>query len=185
MRMQNAGFAREFVRKTAFTPPEGRDERLAVEWERPRPKLGQIARPLVLIVPWNEVIEREGEETGDVVWTPPPPEGTAIHFDLVYASAGMKVTGHPGARSMGTQLVGKVELEKGEQVFVTSLVRVMRRELRATVDRLRSAPILDEGQPIDKVGMLAFGAEPDPDADDGTQVGTVIDVTRPDEDNSQ
>jgi hypothetical protein len=29
--------------------------------------------------------------------------------------------------------------------------------------------------------MFAFGHEPNPDADDGTFVRTVIDVTRPDE----
>jgi len=30
-------------------------------------------------------------------------------------------------------------------------------------------------------GMMAFGIEPNPDADDGTLIGTVLDVTRPDE----
>ena len=80
---------------------------------------------------------------------------------------------------MGTELVGSMALENGEQVFVTSLVRKMESPLRAQVDRLRSAPILDaEGNVIEKTGMLAFGHEPNPDADDGTFVGTVIDVTR-------
>lgn len=173
----------EFVRKGTFKPPEGRDPRLAVEWERPRPKPpNQAARPLAIIVPWNEVLEREVEETGDVVWTPPPPEGTCVHFDVVYAPAGVTVVGHPGGRSMGTELVGKVELENGEVVFVTSLVRPMEEVTRENVEKLRSARILDaDGNLIQKTGMLAFGHEPNPDADDGTFVGTVIDVTRPDE----
>jgi hypothetical protein len=127
-------------------------------------------------------MEREVEEKGEVVWTRPPPEGTAVHFDLVYTPAGAKVTGHPGARSMGTRLVGKVDLANGEQVFVTSLIRPMDARMRANVDRLRSAPILDaQGNPIQKTGMLAFGHEPNPDANDGTFVGSVIDVTRQDE----
>lgn len=173
----------ELVRKGTFQAPEGRDPRLAVDWERPRPKPpGQIARPLALIVPWDEVLERDVDETGDVVWTPPPPEDTCVHFDVVYVPAGMPVTGHPGARSMGTELVGEVELENGERVFVTSIVRPMETVTREHVDRLRRARILDaEGNPIQKTGMLAFGHEPNPDADDGTFVGTVIDVTRPDE----
>jgi hypothetical protein len=79
---------------------------------------------------------------------------------------------------MGTELVGKVELANGERVFVTSLVREIGAALRANVDRLRSARILDgEGNPIEKTGMLAFGREPNPDADDGTFVGTLVDVT--------
>jgi hypothetical protein len=133
-------------------------------------------------VPWDEVLEREVEETGDVIWAPPPPDGTCVHFDIVYTPAGVTVIGHPGARSMGTELVGKAELENGEYVFVTSKVRPMEAATREHVDKLRSARILDaEGNIVQKTGMLAFGHEPNPDADDGTFVGTVIDVTRPDE----
>lgn len=173
----------EFVRGASFEAPEGRDPRLAIEWERPRPMPpAQLARPFTIIVPWDEVLEREVEETGDVIWTPRPPEGTCVHFDLVYSPTGVTVTGHPGARSMGTELVGKVELQNGEQVFITSVVRETGAALRANVDRLRSARMLDaDGSPIHKTGMLAFGREANPDADDGTFVGTLIDVTRPDE----
>jgi hypothetical protein len=172
---------REFVRKGLWAAPEGRDPRLADEWERPRPKPpNRAVRPLSIIVPWDEVVEREGEETGDVIWTAPPPEGTSVHFDVVYTPTGVTVIGYPGARSMGTKLVGKVELENGEHVFVTSIVRPMEAALRKQVDKLRSARVLDgDGNIIEKTGMLAFGYEPNPDADDGTFVGTVIDVTWP------
>jgi hypothetical protein len=103
---------REFIGRSSFQPPAGRDHRLAVKWERPHPKLPrQVARPFAIIVPWDEVRERDVEERGDVVWTPAPPEGTCIHFDLVYTPAGLVVSGHPGARSMGTKLIGRVELE--------------------------------------------------------------------------
>lgn len=173
----------EFVRSGSYQPPEGGDPRLAIEWERPRPKPPRhVARPFAIIVPWDEVLERDVEEMGNVVWTPPPLEEMCVHFDLIYTPAGATATGHPGARSMGTELVGIVELENGEQVFVTSLVREMGAALRENVDRLRSARILDrDGNPIEKTGMLAFGREPNPDAEDGTFVGTLIDVTRPDE----
>jgi hypothetical protein len=133
-------------------------------------------------VPWDEVLERDGDETGDVVWTPPPPEGACVHFDVVYTPAGNVATGHPGARSMGTLLVGTAELENGERVFVTSMIRAMGDGLRAKVETMRSGRILDaQGNTIEKTGMLAFGREPNPDADDGTFVGTLLDVTRLDE----
>jgi hypothetical protein len=106
--------------------------------------------------------------------------GACVHFDVVYVATDATVTGHPGAHSMGTDLVGKVELENGEHVFVTSIARPMEAASREHVDRLRRATILDaEGNVIRKTGMLAFGHEPNPDADDGTFVGTVVDVTRP------
>jgi hypothetical protein len=174
---------REFLQETGYEAPADRDPRLAVEWDRPRPKPpSQIARPLAILVPWNEVLEREGAETGNVIWTPPPPEGTCVHFDVIYVPDGMPVTSHPGARSMGTQLVGELGLENGERVFVTALVRDIQAPLQAQIDKLRGARILDaEGNVIEETGMLGFGHEPNPDADDGTEVATLLDVTRPDE----
>lgn len=170
----------EWVRRTRFQVPEGKDQRLAVEWERPRPRPPrQIARPFSIIVPYDEVLDREMPETGQVIWVSPPPEGACIHFDVVYAPAGAVVTGHPGARSMGTGLVGEVQLENEELVFVTWLIRPMEEATRRHVAQLRSARIVNaDGNPIEKVGMLAFGREPNPDAEDGTYVGTFLDVTR-------
>ena len=125
------------------------------------------------------MLDREVEETGDVVWTPPPPEGMAVHFDVVYTPAGVNVVGHPGA---DTELVGTVDLENGERVFVTYAVRPIEQALRDNIDNVRAARVLDaEGNPIRQSGMLAFGQEPNPDADDGTFVGVMVDVTRPDE----
>lgn len=170
----------EFVRQTGYQAPEGKDSRLAVEWERPRPQpSGQAARPLAILVPFDEVIDRDGVESENVVWTPPPPDGTCVHFDLVYVAAGVPISGHPGARSMGTQLVGKVLLANGDSVFVVSVVREIDPGLRTTIERLRTTPILDaDGDTLEKSGIVAFGTEPNPDADDGTHIGTVIDVTR-------
>jgi hypothetical protein len=170
----------EWVRRTGFQAPEGKDRRLAVEWERPRPRPPrQIARAFSIIVPWDEVLDRGMPESGHVAWVPPPPEGTCIHFDVIYTPAGAVITGHPGARSMGTGLIGEVRLENGERVFVTWLVRAMDEATHRHVSKLRAARILDaRGNPIEKSGMLAFGKEPNPDAHDGTYVGKCLDVTR-------
>jgi hypothetical protein len=82
---------------------------------------------------------------------------------------------------MRTVLVGEVQLENKERVFVTWLVRPMSEGIRRQIVKLRSAGIFDaEGKAIEKIGMLAFGTEPNPDANDGTRVGMLLDVTRPD-----
>ena len=170
----------EWVQRTGFQAPERRDRRLAVEWKRPRARSPhQIARPFSIIVPWDEVLDRGMPETGQVVWTTPPPKGTCIHFDVIYTPVGANVTSHPGSRSMGTGLIGEVQLENSERVFVTWLVQPMQEATRLQVMKLRTARIFDaDGNPIKKVGMLAFGREPNPDTDDGTYVGTLLDVTR-------
>lgn len=50
---------------------------------------------------------------------------------------------------------------------------------RRYVAKLRSAHILDsDGRSIEKVGLLAFCRERNPDADDGTYVGKFMDVTK-------
>lgn len=172
----------EWVRRKGFHAPEGMDRRLAVEWKRPRPQPPrQIARPFSIIVPFDEVLDRGVTESGSVALVPSPPEGTCVHFDVVYIPAGAAVTGHPGARSMGTGLVGDVLLENGERVFVTWLIRPMDEALRRHIGKLQAARILDaDGNSIKKTGMLAFGTEPNPDADDGTYVGKFLDVTRKD-----
>jgi hypothetical protein len=169
------------VKRTGFQSPDGKDRRLAVEWERPRPQPPrQIARPFTIIVPYDEVIDREISETGEVVWVSAPPFDTCIHFDIVYIPAGANFTSHPGARSMGTGLVGEVQLENGERVFITWLVRPLEESMRDRITKLRSMQIFDAkgNRRIEKGGMLTFGTEPNPDAKDGTYVGMFLDVTR-------
>jgi hypothetical protein len=170
----------QWVQNTGFQAPEGKDKRLAVEWKRPHPSPPkQIARPFSIIVPWDEVLDRGVSEKGQVVWIPPPTDGTCVHFDVIYVPAGAKVTSHPGARSMGTKLVGEVHLENGQRVFVTWIERPMEEATSLHIMKLRSARILDkQGNTIEKMGMLAFGTEPNPDMHDGSYVGTLLDVTR-------
>jgi hypothetical protein len=43
----------EFVREQEFVAPEGRDPRLAVEWNRPRTTPGRPVRPFAIVVPWD------------------------------------------------------------------------------------------------------------------------------------
>lgn len=81
---------------------------------------------------------------------------------------------------MGTELVGEVQLENEERVYITWLVRPLVDATRAHITRLRSARILNrDGSQIGGDGMLSFGTEPNPDANDGTYIGTLLDVTRP------
>jgi hypothetical protein len=170
---------REWVQKTGYQASPGRDARLAEQWERPRPKFPNVvARPFTIIVPADEVIDRAYRESEDVTCVAAPPDAESIHFDVVYTPAGVVVDGYPGQRSMGALLVGQVALENGEQVFVTAIGRPLHENIKKHVRMLRSARIMIDGEPIDREAALAFGTEPNPDADDGTKIGIFLDVTR-------
>ena len=73
---------------------------------------------------------------------------------------------------MGTGLVGSILLANGERVFVTWLIQPMMAELSLYVASLRSARLVNaDGTSIERSALLAFGKTPNPDADDGTEVG--------------
>ena len=80
---------------------------------------------------------------------------------------------------MGTKLLGRVDLPNGQAVFVTALAHAVDSNLAAQVARLRNAQIADaDGNAVEKVGMMAFGREPNPDAQDGSEIGILVDITR-------
>jgi len=163
---------KEYAAKPDALRPAGDDPRGAHEWERPRPQLPDtpMTRPFAIIVPWDEVIDRGYPEKGDVVWTPAPREGMCVEYDLLYTAAGLTVDGYPGARSMGTELVGKLNLANGEQLFVVAWTHEMDEKTVRRIERFRGARIFDgEGNPVPNTGFLAFGVE------DG--VGFFLDVT--------
>jgi hypothetical protein len=47
------------------------------------------------------------------------PDEAIIEFDVFLIKPGTRVSGWPGRRSMSTQLIGKLDLENGETVWVT------------------------------------------------------------------
>lgn len=149
------------------------DPRAPIEWERPRPRLphAPFVRPLSILVPATEVIDRGNPETGSVVWRKPPAaQGLCVEYDVLYSAAGLTVEGHPGARSMGTELVGTFILANGEQVWVVVWEHELDDEQRARMDSLRQTRVLDaEGNRIDNFGALMFGVE--------DSVGVLMDVT--------
>ena len=80
---------------------------------------------------------------------------------------------------MGTELVGSVLLANRERVFVTWLIRPMGAALSRDVAILRSARLVNaDGTPIKRSSLLTFTKTLNPDADDGTEVGKLLSVTR-------
>jgi hypothetical protein len=73
---------------------------------------------------------------------------------------------------MGTELVGKVELANGQQVWIVVWEHEPGTGARAQVEQLRKSRVTDvEGNPIDNLGAVMFGLE-----EDGS-VGVLTEVT--------
>lgn len=152
----------------------GDDPRRPIEWERVRPHLpsAPMTRAVAIIVPFEEVVDRGYFEAGDIVWSKPPASGMCVEFDVFYTAASLTVEGHPGARSMGTQLVGTVDLANGQRVWVVAWEHPFEGPGRERLDQLRRARVEDaEGNQIENLGMLAFGVE--------DHVGVMTEVTLP------
>jgi hypothetical protein len=153
-------------------PVRGDDPRGPIQWERARPRLpdAPITRVFSILVPAGEVTDRSYPETSSIVWRTPPAEGMCVSYDVLYTAAGLTVEGHPGARSMGTELVGTLTLANGEQVWVVAWEHELDEKGRVQIERLRQARVFDaEGNKIENVGALMFGVE--------DSVGVFIDVT--------
>jgi hypothetical protein len=88
-------------------------------------------------------VERVG-----VTWADAPPKGSAVEFDVFLATPAAKVSTHPGARSMGTRLVGTITLPNGELVYVVWWMPQITDAIQQQLDRLFSAEVLQNGQPV-------------------------------------
>jgi hypothetical protein len=152
--------------------PEGTDPRLAKAWPRPPEIAPGLTRAFSIFVPWFEVIERPGAERGSVTWADPPPKGSAVEFDVFFSTPTAEVSTHPGARSMGTRSVGTITLPNAERVFVVWWTPEITDAIQQQLDRLFSAEVLENGQPVSGLGMLTLAVE--------NGVGVHIDVTLPD-----
>ncbi|MGH3072118.1 MAG: hypothetical protein ACRDNB_07595 [Gaiellaceae bacterium] len=140
----------------------GDDPRRPIEWERERPRLpsAPMTRAVAILVPFEEVTERGYPESGEIVWTKPPAPGMCVEYDVFYSAAGLTVEGYPGARSMGTQLIGTVDLANGERVWVVAWEHPFEGLGRERFEQLRNARVEDaEGSRIENLGMLGFGIE--------------------------
>ena len=152
--------------------PAGRDRRGAHEWQRPPEIAPGLTRAFSIFVPWFEVVDRPGAESAGVTWADPPPKGSAVEFDVFFATPAAKVSTHPGARSMGTRSVGTITLPNAERVYVVWWTPQITDAIQLQLDRLFSAEVLQNGQPVTGLGMLTFALE--------NGVGVHVDVTLPD-----
>jgi hypothetical protein len=97
--------------------PQGRD-RFLERWPRPSPFAPGIVLAFRIVTPSAAVTSPISPAAPDVTWLPNAPDGKATEIDILLAEASVNVPGWPGRLSMGTSLVGSLQLGAGATAWV-------------------------------------------------------------------
>lgn len=115
---QNA-FIEYFLRKEGVDEDKILDGRLIDKWHQPV-ELGKgITLEYRVVIPCSAVtIPMVKGGFPKIQWIPAPAVRQAIEIAIIFTEPETLVTGWPARRSMGTELVGKLELENGSTVWL-------------------------------------------------------------------
>jgi hypothetical protein len=136
--------------------------RFVTTWDRPAELTRGLTLACRIITPFATVSATMLPEPGsEIVWIPPPPEGHAAETVVIIATADASTDGWPGKRSMGTQFVGRLQLDNADTVWIVT--RVV--PLRNFETKLNHARFFHGRTKADVKGPglrgIAFGAEAD------------------------
>ena len=102
-------------------------DRLLTKWGRPEEMTPGLTKAFTIIVPASEVTVPVGEDDRDqqIAWWPPGAHGTATHFTVLFAASDPEQPGWVGQDTMGTDLVLRAELPRGETLWVVEHIEPM------------------------------------------------------------
>lgn len=101
--------------------PEGKD-RFIERWLRPNPLVPGVVLAFRIVTPASSVRGPITPSDAGVLWLPNAPEGKATEIDILIVAASTAVSGWPGKRSMGTSLIGSIQLGGGETAWAVRRV---------------------------------------------------------------
>lgn len=157
---------------TAYTPeafeahvkdvlPEG-SSRFLERWPRPAQFAPGIVLAFRIVTPALAVTSPISPSDPEIQWLPNAPDGKATEIDILLVAASTTVSGWPGKRSMGTSLVGSLQLGRGETAWVVYWAIDLPQKPRlprgsGKFYKGRSLTDLENAN----LRALAFGTEPD------------------------
>lgn len=109
---------KEFLDKDA---PQGSPlltNRIISNWKEPEELCPGVILAFRILVPDCAIIVPKRIEQKPIFWIPAPPKGWAIEISMFLTYPEAKLTAWPGAGSMKTALVGKIELKNMKKVWV-------------------------------------------------------------------
>jgi hypothetical protein len=114
----HSGFDREFLDKKAPKDSRLLIDRFPLKWQEPPELSPGVILALRILVPEYVITVPKKEEKRSLVWIPSPPIGKTVEILIFLTHPEVKVSSWPGANTMGTSLVGKIDLESGKKVWV-------------------------------------------------------------------
>jgi hypothetical protein len=96
------------------TPERGR---FIERWPQPAPISPGVILAFRVVTPSSSVTLDITDRDRNVTWVPSCAPPNAIEADVFLISAGTPVTGWPGKRGMGSNLIGEFKLENGNSVW--------------------------------------------------------------------
>jgi hypothetical protein len=154
----HVGLSEQFKRETAEQGRWVGGSRLLAEFPRPSEIAPGVTLGFRIIVPASAVsIDFKQENLpSDLVWIPPPSADRAVEVSLLIVREAVLVTTWPGAKSMGTSLVGRFSLSSGDNLWI-----VHREVAIPTLPPMRGAvtrfiPELDNSQRLDNARAIVI-----------------------------
>jgi hypothetical protein len=134
------------TRGMAHVPP-GQDRAMS-RWHRPPEFAPGVTRAFEIIIPASEVTKppylewdknfRPEYADKEIVWVPPPPEGYATHFTVVFTSAEATadtLPAWPGRTGTGTRLIAFATLPNSQAVWLVAFEQEFSESNRQHLER--------------------------------------------------
>jgi hypothetical protein len=129
--------------------------------QRPTEQAPGVTLAFRIITPFATVNATPSREKA-VVWVSPPPPGHVTETAVIITRADTLTSGWPGQRSMGTSLVGRFQINNGDNVWVVSRVHAQPPHIKTQLNRSR---FFHGKSKADAAGpglrAIAFGVEAD------------------------
>lgn len=137
--------------------------RFVQKWSKPNELAEGLTLVFRIVTPSSSANKNISDETHkEIFWIPNAPENMATEIDIIITTPDVLVSGWPGGKSMGTQLIGKLELDNGDTVWFV----YMYTEMPKFPERMSGELRLFNDESIDEIKngnlkAMLFGDNPD------------------------
>ena len=110
----HAGYSKEATEKYF----EAKENKYIEIWEKPQPITPGVTLALRIVTPYSAITKPVGNISKEFTWIPNCATGYATEIDLIITTENTNLNGWPGKNSMGTQLIGTIQLANGEKAWL-------------------------------------------------------------------
>ena len=137
--------------------------RFVQKWSKPNELAEGLTLVFRIVTPFSSANTNMSEEKHKkTFWIPNAPENMATEIDIIITKPEVLVSGWPAKNSMGTQLIGKLELDNGDTVWFIYMYTEIPKFPEKMSGKLRHS----NGESIDEIKdgnlkAMVFGDNPD------------------------